>query len=173
MAPTVHPDGDGYELTPRPMHLDDGARALLIEFHDEVERQQADDAPLAGVRPWASKAAEHASRIAALISVIADPYAAEVQADAMAGAIEVADFYLGEHVRLMGQSVQAQHLQRLHDLLSWLQDKGPRVKRSYVLQGTPRHLRDLKAEGLAPLLAELETRGYLRAAGDAWMVRRG
>lgn len=173
VTPAVHPDGDGFELTPRPMQLDAEARALLIEFHDEVERQQADGQPLAGVRAWASKAAEHAARIAGVIALVADPGAVEVQADAMAGAIEVADFYLGEHVRLMGQSAQGQRLQRLHDLLAWLQDKAPRVKRAYVLQGTPRHLRDLKADGLAPLLAELEQRGYLRAAGDVWMVRRG
>jgi len=172
LTPAVHADGDGFELTPRSMRLDDGARALLIEFHDEVERQQADGAPLSGVRAWASKAAEHAARIAGVISIVADPHAAEVRADAMAGAVEIADFYLSEHVRLMGQSVQAQHLQRLHDLLTWLQDKGPRVKRAYVLQGSPRALRDLKAEGLAPLLAELEARGYLRSVGDSWMVRR-
>ena len=172
VPPAVHPDGDGYELTPRALTLDAGARAVLIEFNNEVERQQADGEPLAGVRAWASKSTEHAARIAAVISLIGDPDAREVQNEAMTGAIEVADFFLREHVRLMGQSTQAQHLQRLHALVTWLHDKGPKVKRAYVLQGTPRHLRDLKVEGLAPLLGELERRGYVRSVGDAWEVRR-
>ena len=171
-TPAVHPEGDGCELTPRPMLLDQGAQAVWIEFYDEVERQQADGAPLAGVRAWASKAAEHAARIAAVVTLMADPVAAEVPADAMAGAIEITSFYLGEHVRLMGQSVVHLHHQRLRDLLAWLQEKGPRVKRSDVLQFTPRALRDLKAEGINPMLAELERRAYLRSMGDAWEVRR-
>ena len=171
-TPAVHPEGDGCELTPRPMLLDQGAQAVWIEFYDEVERQQADGAPLAGVRAWASKAAEHAARIAAVVTLMADPVAAEVPADAMAGAIEITSFYLGEHVRLMGQSVVHLHQQRLRDLLAWLQEKGPRVKRSDVLQFTPRALRDLKAEGINPMLAELERRAYLRSMGDAWEVRR-
>lgn len=170
--PTIHLEGDGCELIPRPMLLDQGAQAVWIEFYNEVERQQADGAPLSGVRAWASKAAEHAARIAAIVTLMSDPDAAEVPADAMAGAIEIASFYLGEHVRLMGQSGQFQHQQRLRELLAWLQGRGPRVKRSDVLQFSPRHLRDLKAEGINPLLAELEQRAYLRTAGESWEVRR-
>ena len=37
-------DGDGCELNPRSMGLDEGAAAVWIEFYDEVERQQADGA---------------------------------------------------------------------------------------------------------------------------------
>lgn len=170
--PAVHHEGDGCELTPRAMQMDQGAQAVWIEFYNEVERQQGEGQPLAGVSAWASKAAEHAARIAAVITLLADPDAAEVPADAMAGAIEVASFYLGEHVRLMGQSVEHLQQQRLRDLLAWLQERGPRVKRSDLLQFTPRPLRDLKAEGINPMMAELERRAYVRSMGDAWEVRR-
>jgi len=172
LLPATHPDGDGYELTPRAMLMDDGAQAIWIEFYNEVERQQADGAELAGARAWASKAAEHAARIAAIITLMADPHAAEVQADAMLGAVTVASFYLAEHVRLMGQSVELQHQQRIRELLAWLRERGSLVKRSDVLQFTPRHLRDLKAEGINPLMADLAQRGYCRPSGDAWEVRR-
>lgn len=170
--PAVHHEGDGFELIPRSIQMSNEAQAVWIEFYNEVERQQADGQPLAGVRAWASKAAEHAARIAGVITLMSDPDAAELPTDAMAGAIEVAAFYLGEHVRLMGQSVEHQHQQRLRDLLAWLQERGSRVKRAEVLQFTPRHLRELKAEGINPLMAELERRGYVRSAGDAWDVRR-
>lgn len=168
----LHTDGDGYELKPRSMSLDSGATAIWIEFYDEVERQQADGAPLAGVRAWASKAAEHAARIAAVITLMEDAAAAEVPRAAMEDAVTVAAFYLSEHVRLMGQSVEMLHLQRLRDLLAWLRGRGPRVKHADVLQLLPRDLRDLRAEGINPLLGELERRAYIRRSGDAWEVRR-
>lgn len=171
-TPQVHPDGDHHELLPRLLPLSVGARAIWIEFYDEAERQQADGGELAGVRAWASKAAEHAARIAGVITVIADRDAAEVLADTMLGAIEVTGFYMGEHVRLMGQSVQRQELQRLHALVAWLRERGPLVPHADVLQRSPRAVRDLKADGINMLLAELEQRHYIRRAGDKWEVRR-
>ena len=172
MPPATHPAGDGYELQPRTLHMSDGAAAVWVEFYDEVERQQAEGAPLAGVTAWASKAAEHAGRIAGVIAMAADPHAAEIPDEAMEGAISVVSFYLSEHVRLMGQTADRQHIKLLTGLIAWLRDHGPRVKRSDVLQKVTRHIRDLKAEGINPLLAELEKRAYIRACGDAWEVRR-
>ena len=90
----------------------------------------------------------------------------------MEDAVTVAAFYLSEHVRLMGQSVEMLHLQRLRDLLAWLRGRGPRVKHADVLQLLPRDLRDLRAEGINPLLGELERRAYIRRSADAWEVRR-
>lgn len=171
-APPVHPDGDGLELVPRRLPLSAGARALWIEFYDEAERQQADDGELAGVRAWASKAAEHAARIAGVVAITADINAAEVPAHAMEGALSVASFYLSEHVRLMGQSQQRLSAGRLHTLVAWLHDRGARVRHADVLQRTPRALRDLKADGINALLSELERRAYIRRAGDDWEVRR-
>ena len=86
----------------------------------------------------------------------------------MAGAIAVAIFYLGEHVRLMGQSVARLRDERLRGVLAFLKERGPRVRHADVLQRVPRPLRSLKAEGLAALLDELERRGYVRRCGDLW-----
>ena len=124
------------------------------------------------MRAWASKAAEHAARIAAVITLMEDAAAVEVPSSAMEGAVAVTAFYLGEHVRLMGQSVERLHLQRLRDLLAWLRGRGARVKHADVLQYLPRDLRDLKAEGIIPLLGELDRRAYIRRSGDGWEVRR-
>ena len=167
----LHPDGDGYELQPRPVTMSDDAQALWVEFYDEAERQQGKGGALASATAWASKAAEHAARIAAVVAIMGDRDAIEVCADDMMGGIAVADFYMGEHVRLMGQLADHHRLKLLHDLLQWLRDRGAKVRRGEVQQFTPRHLRDLKAEGLNPLLADLQKRGYIRPQGDAWEVR--
>ena len=168
----THPDGDGYELQPRPVTMSDEAQALWIEFYDEVERQQGKGGTLAAATAWASKAAEHAARIAAVIAIMGDRYTTGIGADDMLGGIAIADFYMGEHVRLMGQTADLARLKLLHDLLQWLRDRGASVRRAEVLQFSPRHLRDLKAEGLNPLLSELQTRAYIRPHADAWEVRR-
>ena len=170
--PMVHAKGDGHELVPRQLHLSGGARALWIEFYNEVESQQAEGKELAGVRAWASKAAEHAARIAGVIAVANDPKTNEVSPETMEGAIVVTGFYLAEHVRLMGQSRQRLELSRLHMMLAWLRERGSKVPHADVLQRITRQLRDLKAEGLNHLLGELERRAYIRRAGEDWEMRR-
>lgn len=171
-APPVHPEGDGYELEPRRLTFTDDARALWIEFYNEVERQQGSGCPLAGVRAWASKAAEHAARIAAVTTIVSDPRALEVTGEAMAGALEVADFYLGEHTRLMGQSQERMTIRQLHDLAAWLREHGPVVSHAAVLQSVTRNIRKLKADRINSLLADLKARAYIRRNGDDWEVRR-
>jgi hypothetical protein len=165
------PGGDCNELNPRRIPLSAEARALWCEFYDECERGQQPGAALAGVKPWASKAAEQAARIAGIRTVIEDRHAAEVSGEAMFGGISAADFYLAEHVRLMGQSQERQNAVRLDTLLAFMRERGPSVTHAYVLQSSPRPLRLLKAEGLAPLLDELAQRGYIWRRGDRWEVR--
>ena len=170
-SPTVVDFSDGYELAPRALQLTPQASALWTEFYNEVERQQADGCELAGVRAFASKAAEQAARMAGVIQVIGNPEAVHVDEYAMAGGIELAGFFLGEHVRLCGHSIEGQRLRQLRTLLGWMQDRGPWVRNNDVLQYSPRIVRSLKAKGLAILLDELTERGYIRALGDKWEVR--
>ncbi|MBL8343957.1 MAG: DUF3987 domain-containing protein [Rubrivivax sp.] len=163
--------GDGSELNPRRLVLAPEARALWVEFYDETERQQAEGASLAGARAWASKFGEHAARIAGIVTVIGQPDAQEVTGEAMNGAIEVAAFYLGEHVRLMGGSMRQQHANRLHLLLEWMRGRGLLVGHADVLQRSPNQVRTLKAEGIGRLLNELADLGQIRRVGDRWEVR--
>lgn len=168
----IDPDGDGLALQPRVLDMSAEARALWVAFYDAAEREQAKGGKLAGVMPWASKAAEHAARVAGVLALTADPEARAITTTTMRGALAVADFYLGEHVRLQGQSQQQQRLERLHALLQWLRERGASTKHADVLQFTPRPLRDLKAEGLGDLLRELAQRGYIRRTAERWEVRR-
>lgn len=168
----VHKHGDGCELDTRTIGMSVAAAALWIEFYNQIEIEQAAGAELQGARAFASKAAEHAARIAGIVQIVTDPDAAEVSDETMAGAIAVASFYIGEHVRLTGAGNEDRRAALLRTLLDWLTARPSPVPAADVLQATPRHLRVLKAEGLRPLLDELVQRGYIRSTGNAWEVRR-
>lgn len=169
-APTTSvPGSDGFELAPRALVLDEEARGLWIEFYDTIERDQVAGRPLSCVRPFASKAAEHAARIAGVIAMLNGQTA--ISGPTMLGAIRVVDFYLGEHLRLHGHSLKRLRFKQLQALASWMASRGPQVRHDDVLQASPRPLRALKAAGLLELLTDLANRGYIRRAGDVWEVR--
>ncbi len=169
--PRVHAHGDGHELDPRGIGMSLEAAALWIEFYNAVEVEQSADGELSGARAFASKAAEHAARIAGIVQLVGDPGAAEVSVETMAGAIDVASFYISEHVRLTGAGKDDQRQTLLRTLLAWMQERGL-VAHKDLLQRTPNPVRVLKAEGIKPLLDELSQRGYIRRCGDGWEVRR-
>ena len=171
MPPALRGEGDPYELDPPALQMTREARALWIAAYNQIERGQADGEPLAGARAWASKAAEHAARIAGVVALSVDPEARQIDGPAMDCGIRAMDFYLAEHVRLLSTGQCDTHLERLRLLSSWMQERGGFVPVADVLQRSPRPLRELKAQGLNPLLAELVERGYIRRNGDRWEVR--
>jgi putative DNA primase/helicase len=169
--PSLRADGDGCELQPRVLPMNGEARALWVEFYNEVERQQALGRELEHARAFASKAAEHAARIAGIVEMLADPLAGSVGASAMDGAMRVAAFYLGEHVRLTGAGTTERRIGLLRTLADWMRERGRVVPHRDVLQRAPNPVRVLHADGIAPLLAELAERHYIRRSGDVWEVR--
>ena len=174
IAPQTHPQGDGYELQPKELPLSAAARALWIAFFNAIEIEQAEERELAGARAFASKAAEQAARIAGVLTMFANPEAAEVPADAMDGAVEAVGFYLQEHLRLMGTGRTEQRNRLLRVLLDWMLAQGyGYMTTRQIAQKAPRAVRNLKTQGVLALLGELTERGYIRPAGDAWEVRLG
>ena len=166
----VHQPGDGHELDTRTITMSAEATALWIEFYNEVELEQATGAELQSARAFASKAAEHAARIAGIVEIVGNPDALAVSVETMAGAIEVASFYISEHVRLTGAGIEDRRIKHLRLLEAWMQQSG-RASHKDVLQRCPNQVRVLKAEGINPLLDELSQRGYVRRIGDSWQVR--
>ena len=162
--------GDGCELDTRAVGMSVAAAALWIEFYNAIETEQAAGAELQGARAFASKAAEHAARIAGIIEIANDSDAAEVSVETMVGAIEVASFYISEHVRLTGAGNGDRRTALLRTLLAWMQERG-RIAHKDLLQRAPNAVRVLKADGINPLLDELAQRGYIRRNRDAWEAR--
>jgi hypothetical protein len=168
--PTLCELGDGHELAPRVVTMSAGAEALWIEFYDEVEAQQGADKELHGARAFASKAAEHAARIAGIVEIASNPDAQELTEATMAGAIEVASFYLSEHVRLTGAGIEDRRLRFLHMLEAWIQKQG-QISHKNLLQLCPHAVRVLKAKGINSILDNLVQRGYIRRIGESWEYR--
>ena len=55
-------------LDPPPMRLHPDAKAVWIKFHDECERAIATDGGLSTIRAFGAKLAEHAGRLAAVLT---------------------------------------------------------------------------------------------------------
>jgi hypothetical protein len=117
-------DGNPDALDPEPVPLSAEAERQWIAFYNEVERAQRDDGNMASIRAFASKLAEHAGRLSALLALYADPDAIEVDGDAMAGGIALARHYCAEMQRLHGTAGISAELQRGADLLRWWQGTG-------------------------------------------------
>ena len=171
--PELWPSGDGHELHPKGLRLDPDARALWVAFYNAIEIEQADGKELAQARAFASKAAEQAARIAGVITLFNNPHALQIGEVAMSGAMELMNFYLSEHLRLMGTGKQEQADKRLRVLWDWLQTQDAMVTTRHIAQKAPRAVRNLKTQGVAALLDELAQRGYIRAIGNGWEVRHG
>lgn len=169
--PTLWGEGDGYELKPNDLYLSPEAQAMWIAFYDQVEQAQSPDGDLCEARAFSSKAAEHAARMAGVIAIVEE--SPRIEPQHMQGGIELASFYLSEHLRLTGAGREQQHNKMLTTLLEWLQERGALVTKAELLQKSPRMVRALKAAGIAALMAELAERGYVRGIdANTWEVRR-
>jgi hypothetical protein len=118
--PTTAPDTVDV-LDPPAMTLSADARALWVQFHDAVERDLAPGGELHTVRAFGGKMAEHAGRLAAVLSVYADPATMEVNGETMAFGIELAQHYASELLRLQGGAAVAPDLKLAARLLAWWQ----------------------------------------------------
>ena len=149
----------GNELAPRPLDLSDRAKAAWIAFHDETEREMAQGCSLESLRDVAGKAAENAARIAGVLTVIANPEASTIDADAMTAACELMTWYVGEALRLSGLHRLSPALRNSIRLLDWLHAKPKtEVTRSEIMQFGPAALRTKAAADVA--MTVLEDHGH-------------
>lgn len=168
----------------RTLPLAPDARALLVGFSDAIEKAQAPGGDLAHVTGYASKAAEQAARIAGVQALWCDLDAPAVTSRDMGNGIALAQFYLGEAVRLADAATISQEIDRAEALRQWLLESWPHPEimvRDVVRLG-PNSLREspkaraalgiLERHGwLAPLDAGTVVRGAARA--EAWRIVRG
>jgi hypothetical protein len=110
-------------LDPPCMALSPEARSLLIAAHNDIETAMGDEGELSGAREFASKAAEHACRIAGVLTLIGDPSAVTVSADTMRASLELVQAYLREHIRLAGAASISVEVGNGVKLLEWIKRK--------------------------------------------------
>jgi Protein of unknown function (DUF3987) len=156
------------ELDPVPLGLNSKARAAFIAFSDAIEVQIGPDGGLDRVRGLANKIAEHAVRIAAIISTIETGCVAggEINFETMAAGIEIAQYHLDEALRLFEAKSASGELIEAQKLLCWLQrgsDDCPLVSLPDIYQFGPNSVRTkAHAEGLVRILVD---HGWLVDAG--------
>jgi hypothetical protein len=165
--------------------LEPKARKMWIAYSDSIEKQIAPNGPLSGVRGLANKAPEHAARIGGVLAVIDDLERADLPADYLAAGIDIANFYLGEAVRLQAAASTNMDLQRAARLLAWLTTKWdePIISAVEVYRLGPPEFRDKRSATAAmgvlvehgwlnPFEGKHEVKGTCRRE-VYWIVREG
>jgi hypothetical protein len=144
-----------------PLGFSGRARELWIAFADSIERQLGPEGKLAPVQPFANKAAEHAARIAGVLTVVANIKASDINHDTLTAAIDIVQFYLGEALRLHDIAQVDETLQRAQRLLDWLGRRWPERLLSLVdiYQRGPTEFRDRASAHAAVKI--LEEHGWL------------
>jgi hypothetical protein len=142
------------ELEPRSLPLSRDAQAVWKTFADHIERSIGVGGELESIKGLANKLPEHAARLAAVLTLYANINAGEV-------AIEIADHYASEAVRVFEASRINVDLLLADRLLKWLQrDWGESVvSLPDIYRGGPNAIRDL--ETARKLVTTLEGHGWL------------
>jgi hypothetical protein len=118
--PLAGPPGRANGLKPRVLELCQAARQRWIRYADYVELAVTPEGELETIRGLAGKLAEHAARLAGVLT-LADDFAANEIADAeLEAGIALADHYASEALRLFGTSQVSIELKHAEKLRNWL-----------------------------------------------------
>lgn len=123
-TPAPMAEGSKNELEPRAMPLSPDAATRWKKFFNSVEARSGDDGDFAQIRDFASKAAEHAARIAGVLTIVNDVRAQEIGVTAMENAVELTSWYLAEAGRMQSASRLDPKLVRAAKMLKWLRERG-------------------------------------------------
>jgi hypothetical protein len=177
-------DGTRNELEPPLLPLSGDAREVLQEFALVVEAAQAKGGELEGVRPFASKAAEHAARLAAVMTLFGNPDASNVTRVTMDDAVTLATFYVNEAARLTDAATISKDTADAEKLRRWiLESWGEQlISTPDVVQRGPNQFRE--TAHVRKLLAILQRHGWLvlldksaeilnKRRREAWSIVRG
>lgn len=159
-APKKMLDGRRNELNPDPIRLGKKAEKLWTQFHDEIEHHLRDGGKYEQIRGFGAKAAEHALRLAASLSLISNMEASAIPENEMEFGIALARFYLDEALRIKHESTENHDLVLAEKLLLWLRAQKNKVfYLSQVYVYGPGQIRN--ATAAKKIVGILEAHGYL------------
>lgn len=113
------PIDEGGALTPALLSLTPEAKALWVEYHNEIELELADGGELYDVRDVASKTADNIARLAALFHMMSGEVGA-IGFKAMEGACRLGVWHLHEARRFFGELALPVELANAAKLEAWL-----------------------------------------------------
>jgi Protein of unknown function (DUF3987) len=172
--------GTRNELAPRQLSLHPGAKRLWVAFHDHIDHQLGDDQRLAPIRGLGSKGAEHALRVAGVLTLVDDLTAGEIMVEQIKAGIALVQFYLTEALRLVEAGTANPDLLLAEKLLVWAQQYDY-IYLLRIYQYGPNGIRDKQtAHRVAGILEEhgwlMRVEGGLEVDGahrrDVWRVWR-
>lgn len=155
-------DGTANELKPDMLRLTDDAFDVWRSFAEEVEKAQRPDGAFCGIKPFASKAAEHVLRIAGIFTVIEKPSGcSEIDAETALRAVDLISFYTHEHLRLVEMCGSDPKLTGAAQLIDWIKaNRGRYVYKNDIRQHAPRAVR--KGNALDGCLMTLCEHNHIR-----------
>ena len=171
-------EGLGNELDPRPIPLSENAKKAFIKFYNEVEIAQKENGEYENIRGFASKAPEHAARIAVVIALYDDFDTTEISIQYMVIGIALVRYYLAEAKRQIGSDSGDDDLKDAQDLLDWMQARGRHHAIIDVYQSGPMAIRSarrakevmytLEEHGWVECLGRMEIKGKMRR--EVWKL---
>ena len=148
-------DGTRNELEPRSLRLSESAKQAWVKFHNHVEAEQRTNGPLRPITSLASKAAEHAARLAGVLALVRDADVSEITAEDMTCGIELTDYYLGEALRLHEEGHVDSRVHAAEKVQAWGLSRGGQFATQTLYQLGPHMVRDKKkAEATLKFLEE-------------------
>ena len=157
-APWPLKDGRN-ELEPREIVLSPAAKALWIDFFNEVERELGRECRYRPIGDFGAKAAEQAARIAGVMAVIDSTFATEITAETMANAITVMRWYLGEAIRLQQAGRTDPKLVLADEVMKFIKTHGGEIRVHDLIRSGPVAVRN-KSTALE-VVAILKNYGWL------------
>ncbi len=177
-------EGTQNELQPPVLIFTPEAETLWVEFADHIESQIGDGKDLDPVRGLACKAAEHAARIAGVLTLVNNPMATAIDANTLQNACDLMNFYLAEALRLFGKAAANADIAKAELVRRWLHTSWPEpyISVTELVQYGPNSIRDnatarqvmliLQETGhLHTLKQSVTIKGIKRR--NAWQVIRG
>lgn len=164
-------DGTLNQLDLSPLLVRGQAKDLLWAYYCATEKAQQPNGDMSHITAHASKSAEQAARIAAVLTLWEDLSANAVSSKAMANGIALAQYYLSEASRLADAAIVSEKTEQAETLRVWLATNWSEneVLPSDVVQYGPNSLRETATTKSA--MQTLEQYGHLIALPEGTEVR--
>jgi len=147
------------QLEPRSLPLSPEAKAIWIRFHDYIDTLCNEGRELYPIRGFATKAAEHAARLAGILALVDDLRITAITPRHIEAGIDLAQFYIGEALRLFNSAADNPDLILAEKLLVWAQNRPGPLYPQVVYKRGPNQIRD-KATSKR-IIRILETHSWL------------
>ena len=133
----------------RELKLSPDAHRLNIEYYNEIELETGIGGKYQDIRPFASKTAEQARRIAGVITLFEGSSSSQIEEGAMKKGINLARWYLNEALRISNEDILDVQEENQNKILRILEKKGSMTLRDITQAYPVKKLRKKKTiEGM-------------------------